>query len=136
MSRVDARQPRPRGREPCDDVVRPDRARQAGVHVEHRLGDRVHGLERLEAAQHDAVRRRPQQAADDGARVLGDDEGGVEAVEARLDAEPSEQPEREVVLGLVGGEERAGAGEERVRVGDPGRSASSGCGEPVAAVDR
>ena len=94
------------------------------MHVEHRLGDRIHGLERLEAAEHDAVRRRPQEAADDGARLLRDHERGIEPVEARLDAEPSEQPEREVVLGLVGGEKRAGPGQERVGVGDPGRNHS------------
>ncbi len=107
-------------REPRDDIVRPDRPGQAGVHVEHRLGDRVHGLERLEAAQHDTVRRCPQKAADNRAGVLGDHEGGIEPVEAWLDAEQSEQPEREVVLGFVGGEKRAGARSGTYRRRQPG----------------
>ena len=68
------------------------------------------------------MRRRAQQAADDLVPVQRDDEGWVESVQARLDLEPAEQPEREIVLGLVGGEERAGKREELVGGLQPGAS--------------
>ncbi len=81
------------------------RTGQARVHVDHGLGDRVHRVRRVEAAQHDTVRRRPQQAADDPARFLRDDEGRLEAVEPGVGTESPDQPQRQVVLGLVGREE-------------------------------
>ena len=84
------------------------------MHVDHLGCDGIHSGEILEAAEHDAVRRRSQQAADDLARVLDDDERRVEAVEARARCGVAEQAERQVVLGLAGAEERAGELEERV----------------------
>ena len=87
--------------EPCDYLRGADRAGKPGVHVDDLRCDGIDPLESLEAAEHDAVRRRPEQAADDLPRLLDDDERGVEAVEAWLDPEPAEQPEGEVVLGLV-----------------------------------
>ena len=105
-----ARQVRPRGCEPRHDVVRADRPGQPGMHVEHGLRHEVDRLERVEATEYDAVRRSAEEAADDTAPVLCNDEGGIEAVEPRLDAQSTEQAERQVVLGLVCAEKRTGRG--------------------------
>ena len=96
------------------------------MHVDHLGGDDIHPREILEAAEHDAMRRRPEQAADDLAAVLDHDERGIEPVEARLDAEPPEQPEREVVLRLACSEERPDEREERVGVVDADRAHRQG----------
>ena len=58
--------------------------------------------------------RSPEQAADDVAGLLDDDEGGIESVEARLDPKPAEQAEGQIVLRLMRPQERSGKREERV----------------------
>jgi hypothetical protein len=111
----------PRPGEPSRLRRGPDSAREARLHVDHRGGDGINPREILEAAEHDAVRRRPQQAPDDPAHLLDDDEGGIEAVQARLDTQPSEQAERQIVLRLVSAEERLHQREVDVDVVDPYR---------------
>ena len=56
------------------------------MHVDHLGGGGIHSREILETAEHDAVRRSPQQAADDLSSLLDDDERGIEAVETWFDA--------------------------------------------------
>lgn len=99
-----------------DDSSRPDRPRQLGIDLVHHLSDPLDRGQRVEAAENDAVRRCPEQASDDPAFLLGDDEGRIEAVELRYDAEAAEQAEEEVVLRFMSLEKRSRTQQKRVGV--------------------
>ena len=111
-----ARQGRPCRGEPRHDVVGPDRPGQPGVHVEDGLCDEIYRFQRVESAEDDAVGWSPEEAANEPARIFGDDERRIETVEPRFVEEASEQAEGQVVLGFVCTEKRAGAVQEGARI--------------------